>query len=78
VYEIREILRLWLRGKGLRAIEGTTGTDRKTVRRYVTAAVNAGLVRAGGEDQLNDQLMASVCERVRPHDPAVTVLRGRR
>jgi hypothetical protein len=33
VYEIREILRLWLRGKGLRSIEAMTGVDRKTVRR---------------------------------------------
>jgi hypothetical protein len=33
VYEIREILRLWLRGKGLRSIEAMTGVDRKTVQR---------------------------------------------
>lgn len=70
VYEIREILRLWLRGKGLRTIEVLTGTDRKTARRYVTAAVEAGLVRARGEEQLTDHLMGSVCERVRPHRPS--------
>jgi Integrase core domain len=69
VYEIREILRLWLRGKGLRSIEGLTSVDRKTVRRYVTAAIDAGLLREGGEDQLSDSLMASVCEQVRPHRP---------
>ncbi len=69
VYEIREILRLWLRGKGQRPIEDLTGVDRKTVRRYVAAAIAAGMVRDGGEDQLNDPLMASVCERVRPHRP---------
>lgn len=69
VYEIREMLRLWLRRKGLRAIEGLTGVDRKTIRRYVAAATDAGLVRVGGEDQLTDQLMAAVCERVRPHRP---------
>jgi hypothetical protein len=34
VYEIREILRLWLRGEGVRSIERLTATDRKTVRRY--------------------------------------------
>ena len=50
VYEIREVLRLWVRGEGLRAIERLVGMDRKTVRRYVTAAVEAGLVRDGGED----------------------------
>ena len=67
MYEVREVLRLWVRGEGLRAIERLAGMDRKTVRRYVTAAVEAGLVRDGGEGQLNDVLLASVCEKVRPH-----------
>ncbi len=35
VFEVREVLRLWLRGEGLRAIERLAGVDRKTVRRYV-------------------------------------------
>ncbi len=69
VYEIREVLRLWVRGEGLRAIERLAALDRKTVRRYVGAAVDAGLVRDGGEEQLNDVLLAAVCERVRPHRP---------
>jgi hypothetical protein len=67
VYEIREVLRLWVRGEGLRSIERLAGMDRKTVRRYVTAAVDAGLDRDGGEGQLDDVLLASVCEKVRPH-----------
>jgi len=33
VFEVRELLRLWLRGQGLRAIERLAGVDRKTVRR---------------------------------------------
>jgi hypothetical protein len=69
VYEIREVLRLWVRGEGLRSIERLAGMDRKTVRRYVSAAVDAGLERDGGEEQLDDVLLASVCERVRPHRP---------
>lgn len=44
--------------------------DRKTVRRYVAAAIDAGLDRAGGEEQPNDELLGSVCEKVRPHRPA--------
>jgi len=67
VFEVREVLRLWLRGEGLRAVERLAGIDRKTVRRYVTAAVEAGLDRGGGEDQLSDIFMALVVERVRPH-----------
>jgi hypothetical protein len=70
VYEIREVLRLWLRGHGLRAIERLAVMDRKTVRRYVEAAVAAGLVRDGGEGQLDDGLIAVVCEAVRPQRPA--------
>ncbi len=69
VYEIREVLRLWLRGEGFRAIERLSSVERKAVRRYVTAAMEVGLDRCGGESQLNDMLMASVCERVRPHRP---------
>lgn len=38
VHEIKEVLRLWVRGEGLRSIERLTVVDRKTVRRYVAAA----------------------------------------
>ncbi len=31
VYEVREVLRLWLDGEGLRAIERLSAVDRKTV-----------------------------------------------
>jgi hypothetical protein len=58
------VLRLWVRGEGLRSIERLVGMDRKTVRRYVTAAVEAGVVRDGGEGQLSDELLGSICEKV--------------
>ena len=67
VFEVREVLRLWLRGKGQRPISELAGMDRKTVRRYIDAAVELGLDRAGGEDQLTDVLVGQVVERVRPH-----------
>src|ERR1022692_2750620 len=67
VHEIREVLRLWLRGEGLRSAERLAGLDRKTVRRYVEAAQACGLERAGGEGQLSDELISGVAERVRPH-----------
>jgi transposase len=67
VFEVREVLRLWLRGKGLRSIEQLAGLDRKTVRRYVEAAVRLGLSREEGESQLSDGLLAMVLERVRPY-----------
>lgn len=67
VFEIREVLRLWLRSEGIRTTERLVGVDRKTVRRYVAAAVELGLVRDGGEDQLTDEFVGSVVEAVRPH-----------
>jgi transposase len=67
VFEVREILRLWLAGEGIRAIERLVGLDRKTVRRYVAAGEAAGLVREGGEEQLSDVLVGMVVEAVRPH-----------
>ena len=45
VVEIKEILRLWARGHGLRTVARRTGVDRKTVRRYVRAAEDAGFER---------------------------------
>jgi transposase len=67
VFEIREVLRLWLRGEGVRATERLAGVDRKTVRRYLAAAQELGLVRDDGEQQLSDEFMGSVVEKVRPH-----------
>src|ERR1700694_1926566 len=57
VHEIREVLRLWLRGEGHRSIERFSSVDRKTVRRYIGAAVACGLVRDGGERQLTEGLL---------------------
>ena len=67
VFEVREVLRLWLRGEGIRSMERLAGVDRKTVRRYVAAALELGLIRDGGEDQLSDEFVGSVVEAVRPH-----------
>jgi transposase len=67
VFEVREVLRLWLSGQSLRAIERMAGVDRKTIRRYVAAALIAGAVRHGGEAQLSDELIGQVVEVVRPH-----------
>src|ERR1700738_1517909 len=41
VIEIREMLRLWLQGLGLREVARLSGTDRKTVRRYVDRAFSS-------------------------------------
>jgi hypothetical protein len=67
VVQVREALRRWLKGDGERPIAAGVGVDRKTVRRYITAAVELGVDRRGGEEQLTDALIGQVVERVRPH-----------
>ena len=67
VFKVRQVLRLWLRGEGIRAIERMAQLDRKTVRRYVRAAEGLGVQRDGGQGQLTDELIGSVVEVVRPH-----------
>lgn len=69
VIETREMLRAWLAGKGLRKVAEQAGVDRKTARRYVDAAVEAGLARDGGEGQLSDELLGQVVAAVRPARP---------
>ncbi len=67
--EIREVLRAWLAGAGLRRVAERAGVDRKTARRYVAAAVEAGLARDGGLGQLTDELVGQVAGVVRPVRP---------
>jgi transposase len=69
VTEIREVLRAWLAGAGLRTAAAQAGVDRKTARRYVAAAVEAGLSRDGGLGQLTDELVGQVAQVVRPVRP---------
>src|SRR5215467_8412859 len=69
VIEVREVLRSWLAGAGLRTVAAQAGVDRKTARRYVEAAVTAGLARDGGTGQLTDELVGQVAEAVRPVRP---------
>ena len=67
--EICEVLRAWLSGAGLRRVAEQAGVDRKTARRYVSAAVEAGLARDGGLGQLTDELVGQVAQVVRPVRP---------
>jgi hypothetical protein len=67
MFEVREVLRLWLGGEGLRSVARLSRVDRKTVRRYVDAAVEAGVTADGGVGQLTDQVLGVVVEIVRPH-----------
>ena len=69
VVEVREVLRGWLEGSGLRTVAERAGVDRKTARRYVAAAQAAGLQREAGFAAVDDELVASVVSAVRPARP---------
>lgn len=70
VIEVREVLRGWLAGAGLRTVAAQAGVDRKTARRYVQAAEAAGVARDGGVGQLSDEVIGAVVAAVRPARPA--------
>jgi transposase len=70
VIEVREVLRAWLAGGGLRKVAEQAGVDRKTARGYVQAAEAAGVVRDGGLGQLCDEVIGQVVGAVRPARPA--------
>jgi transposase len=85
--EVREILRRWLGGDGVRAIARAAGMDRKTIAAYVQAAVALGVQRGGApptDEQLtqiatarrpgrptNASAPSPELELLRPHEPAV-------
>ena len=70
--EIKEVLRLWLAGRGKKAIARQCGLDRNTVRSYLKAAVASGLSVRDGEASLTDARVAVVLERIKspPAEPA--------
>lgn len=70
VVEVREVLRLWARGRGYRAIARQSAVDRKTVRRYVEAASALGLECGGSEELVDDDLIAEVVSVVKPGAPS--------
>ena len=69
VVEVREVLRGWVEGAGLRRVAERSGVDRKTARRYVVAAEAEGLVRGAGVEGLTDELIGAVVAAVRPVRP---------
>ena len=69
VVEVREVLRAWMAGVGLRTVAARAGVDRKTARRYVEAAEAVGVVRDGGVGQLSDGVIGEIVGLVRPARP---------
>jgi len=64
--EVKEVLRLWLRGIPKKRIAAERGLDVKTVRRYVKVAVRCGLAQGEGEAALDEPRVLAVMERLQP------------
>src|SRR6266849_3848177 len=80
--EVKEVLRLWLDGVPKTRIAAQLRIDRKTVRRYVAAAVARGLAPGAGQAPLDDDALAAVLvslrappERARGEEHRATVAR---
>lgn len=69
MFEVREVLRLWMGGRGLRAVAVLVRPDRKTVTRIVEVAVGLGLVRDGSDVQLDDVFVGKVVVGLRQSRP---------
>jgi transposase len=68
VIEVKEVVRLWCAGEAQRAIARLTGLDRKTVRRYLKAAQQAGC-QVG--QPVGDAEIGEVLGRVRAQGPGI-------
>jgi transposase len=66
--DVREVLRRWQAGQSVRAVARESGTDRKTVMRYVGAAQACGVTSTS---DLGDEVVAEVARLVqeRPATP---------
>jgi transposase len=83
MFEIKEVLRLWITGTSVSRIASAVGIDRKTVRRYLGAARNAGLSPEQGEAGLTDECLAAIliglkASAGRPHGESWARCEGQR
>jgi transposase len=61
--DVKEVLRRWAAGHSNRQIARDTGTDRDTVRRYLSAAQEAGVVQSSAATP-TDEIVHQVAQRV--------------
>jgi transposase len=53
--EIKEAVRQWLGGRGVKTVARAMGIDPKTARRYIRAAEDVGIVQTEGIEALDDE-----------------------
>src|SRR5881396_1617718 len=63
MFEVKEVLRLWLTGVAKKRIAAQLGLDPKTVRHYLRAAIAAGIT---GAAELSDERLVTVMATLRP------------
>ena len=64
--DIKEVLRLWLSGRGKRQVARQVGVDPKTARSYIAVAESLGLTPEQGEAALTEERLAEVAAKLRP------------
>jgi transposase len=60
--DVKEVLRRWQAGQSARRIARESGTDRKTVSRYIESAQSCGLVPT--QTEIGDDVVAEIAQRV--------------
>ena len=65
MFEVREVLRLWAIGLWKKQIAAQVGLNVKTVRRYLVAAVCAGVIREEA-GRLSEERFAALLEKIQP------------
>lgn len=63
--EVKEVLRLYLRGRGKRAIARSIGVSRNTVRSYLETAAECGLTAESGEAALTEEKLGAILVRLK-------------
>lgn len=66
MFEVKEVLRLWLSNVPKKQVAVQLNLDVKTVRRYLKLAHDCGLRREHGPRGANDELVAAVLARLQP------------
>ena len=75
--EITEISRIWQSGSGIRPLSRLTGLSRNTIKKYLSAAADCGLSRAGPpptEEQLMSLMQLNTIGRTQAMIPTAPVL----
>jgi len=75
--EIKEIIRIWQSGSGIRSLSRLSGLSRNTVKKYLNAAAGCGLSRAGPpptEEQLMILMQLNTVGRIQAVIPTAPLL----